>query len=260
MPEGLSASAIFQKGKDASGSKFNYEKALDALIEKDKDGEWIFEAGDEWHQFNFEKGLEALASPDRRVFWLYMGGKFWRKFDFKKGFEALIKNDKKTGTDIIKAGIFWKKFDYKRGMEALRKIDSELHYKNDIHHLENLASEKWPVGVEGIIDKAKQIKLQSKFMPKKPFGLKEAIKTLSRELLKMPPHYEQNGYKVILTQDLDEFNIGKFLTRFRAGRVISYGQVGDMKDEFSRELVFRVIENNALKINDGFFYVVYEDV
>ena len=49
---------IYWAGRD--WPKFNYEKGLDALIQKDETGECIYWAGKHWKQFNYEKGLNAL--------------------------------------------------------------------------------------------------------------------------------------------------------------------------------------------------------
>jgi len=91
-------------------------------------------------------------------------------------------------------------------------------------------------------------------------NIEEAVKSISKVLLNTPPHYDTDGYKVILTSDLDENNINSFLARFRAGRIISYGRVADNMNEFTKELILKTISYNKLKLDNNFFYVIYEDV
>jgi|WetSurMetagenome_2_1015567.scaffolds.fasta_scaffold37811_2 hypothetical protein len=91
-------------------------------------------------------------------------------------------------------------------------------------------------------------------------NIEEAIKSIKKELLVTPPHYVTDGYKIILTSDIDESNINSFLARFRAGRVISYGRVSDNMNEFTKELTLKTISNNKLTLGNNFFYIVYEDV
>lgn len=56
----MSPRQIFHAGE--SESHFNYEKGLNALIQQDKIGDWIYFAGNNWPQFDYEKGLNALKN------------------------------------------------------------------------------------------------------------------------------------------------------------------------------------------------------
>ena len=120
--ENLSDYDIYQKGnKDPD---FNFDKGLDALLEKDKIGDLIYMAGVKWKEFDFKKGLDALLEKDKDGQLIYSAGLNWKTFDFKKGFDTLISKDK-TGDWIYRAGKKWKTFDFKKGMEVLEKIGGE---------------------------------------------------------------------------------------------------------------------------------------
>ena len=88
----------------------------------------------------------------------------------------------------------------------------------------------------------------------------EAIGTLTKELLYAPPHYKVDRYNIILTQDLNDRNIQQFVNKFHGGRIIEYGSMINIKGNFAQELVFKVIAQNDLKVNESFYYVIYEDL
>jgi hypothetical protein len=88
----------------------------------------------------------------------------------------------------------------------------------------------------------------------------EAINTLSKELLSTPPHYVVDGYKVILTSDINANNYSRFINNFRAGRIIMSGKVSEMNDEFTQELIYKTMNNNKLKIDNNFYYVIFEGI
>lgn len=117
-----------------------------------------------------------------------------------------------------------------------------------------------PLDLKRTGDKIKEIKNTSTKLPTRRLKLESVVDKLSKELLNAPPHYTTDGYNVILTSDINEGNISSFLTRFRAGRVISYGRVSDNMNEFSKELVLKTISYNKLALDNNFFYVIYEDV
>ena len=91
-------------------------------------------------------------------------------------------------------------------------------------------------------------------------NLKEAINRISKELLDVPPHYETDGYNVIISRDINDGNINAFLAKFRGGRVISYGRIVEGMDDFSKEIVFKTARYNKLNLDNNFYYVLYEDL
>ena len=93
-----------------------------------------------------------------------------------------------------------------------------------------------------------------------PVKLNSIIENLSKELLTAPPHYEIDGYKVILTPDINMNNYSQFVNTFRAGRIISSGKVSEMNDDFSQELIYKTMNKNKLKIDENFYFVIFEDL
>ena len=88
----------------------------------------IYYAGKDWKQFNYEKGLDALIQKDKTGRWIFYAGKDWKQFNYKKGLDALIQKDK-TGEEIYYAGINWKQFNYEKGLDALKRTK---YYDNAI--------------------------------------------------------------------------------------------------------------------------------
>jgi len=131
------------------------DEDFDALVKKDKEGEWIYAAGEDWKVFDYKKGLDALIKKDKEGEWIYHSGKHWKIFDYKKGLDTLIKIDK-TGRLIYYAGKHWKKFDYEKGLEALKEIKDKEYYK--------FALEEWPQGIQVSQAKSKEIKNTAKKM------------------------------------------------------------------------------------------------
>ena len=83
----LSAKEIYNKG--LKGPNFDFEKGLDALIEKDENGYYIFVAGRDWNTFDFDKGLDGLITKNKKGQWIYKAGLDWSNFDYKKGSQIL---------------------------------------------------------------------------------------------------------------------------------------------------------------------------
>ena len=178
---------IYWAGRD--WPKFNYEKGLDALIQKDETGECIYWAGKHWKQFNYEKGLNALIQKDKTGEWIYYAGIYWKQFNYEKGFNNLIKKDK-TSELIHLAGIYWKQFDYEKGLDALIEKDKTGNY---IY----LAGIKWPQ-----FDYEKGFKVLKKFpeyyeraLKRWPKGIKETQKIID-ELKKRSKKFENKPYKL----------------------------------------------------------------
>jgi hypothetical protein len=122
---------IYWFGLHADSNVFNYEKALDVLIDL-KDTEHIEDAGIYWKKFNYEKALDALIDlkDNQRI---YYAGIHWKKFNYKKGLEALIKlNDV---YNIYNALSYWKIIDKNKLLNFLntykirKNTDDELHIK-----------------------------------------------------------------------------------------------------------------------------------
>ena len=93
-----------------------------------------------------------------------------------------------------------------------------------------------------------------------PDKLNSIIESLSKELLSVPPHYEIDGYKVILTPEINVNNYSQFVNTFRAGRIISSGKVSEMNDDFSQELIYKTMNKNKLKIDENFYFVIFEEL
>ena len=207
----------------------------------------IYNAGINWPQFNYEKGLDAIIQKDKDGKWIYYAGRDWKQFNYEKGLDALIEKDE-DGYLIYLAGIKWPQFDYEKGLDALKKFP----------RFYELALEKWPKGIKETQKAIDEIKKKAIKFPGKSLKLESSINAL-KELLEMPPHYETEGYKIMLTQDLNEKNLIPFINRFK-GRVLSYGKMNEMKTDFDKELIFKTLRDNKLKIDDKFFYVIYENV
>ena len=139
----LTVDEIYTKGlKDPN---FDFEKGLDALIEKDKDGEYTYLAGLDWKTFDFNKGLDALIKTDKTGDWIFRAGRDWNTFDFDDGLDGLIAKNKK-GQWIYKAGLDWSNFDYKKGMKALEEKDD---------YWIKIADKNWP---KTYTEKLKEVK------------------------------------------------------------------------------------------------------
>ena len=76
--------ASFEKQKG-----FDYKKGLNALIKKDKTGEYIYLAGVDWEPFDYKKASKALIKIDKKGGFIYYAGGDWKDFDYDKGLEAL---------------------------------------------------------------------------------------------------------------------------------------------------------------------------
>ena len=85
----LTTYEIYQKGKN--DPDFDYDKGLDALLEKDENGQWVYDAGMIWKTFDYNKGLDALISKDKDGRWVYYAGRVWKEFNYKKGLKYLLK-------------------------------------------------------------------------------------------------------------------------------------------------------------------------
>lgn len=150
----LNAEQIYIAGK-RGWANFDYKKGFDALIKKDKNGRWIYEAGACWKKFNFEKGLNALIKKDKTSEWISFAGKNWKSFDFEKGQRVLAQKSDKYR--IYFAGRFWKKFDFVKGLNDLK--DDPYYY--------DLAVRDWPKGIEVSQAISKKMKKNAKQMPKR---------------------------------------------------------------------------------------------
>lgn len=189
------------------------------------------------------KNLENMTAGE-----IYFDYSNRHNFDYEKGLDELIKKDY-DGSWIYSAGSTWKKFNYEKGLKALRKTS---YYRD--------ALKKWPKGIkqsQKIIDR---LKSKSTKLPNKPLKLESMLESLSKELLSTPPHYIVDGYKVILTPDINMNNYSQFVNTFRAGRIISSGKVSEMNDDFTQELIYKTMNNNKLKIDNNFYFVIFEDL
>ena len=119
-------------------------------------------------QFNYEKGLDALIEKDKTGYYIYSAGINWKQFNYEKGFNALIKKDK-TGNYIYLAGIYWKQFDYEKGLDALKKFPK--YYEE--------ALRDWPKGIKQSQEIIDELKKRSKKFPSKPYKLKEDTRNYS---------------------------------------------------------------------------------
>jgi hypothetical protein len=132
----MSAEDIYLAGwKLSSGGKlgFDSKKGLDALIQKDKDGKYI-----------------------------YSSGKFWPIFDYEKGLDALIQKSK-TGEYIFYAGKNWKQCNYEKAIKALQKIGGKWY---------NDTIKGWPKGVEDVKAETQRLRDTSTKFPNKKLRLK----------------------------------------------------------------------------------------
>ena len=78
--------------KEFGLDKFDYDRALDELIKKDKKGNYIYNAGLYWKEFDNEKGLKALEKTD----YIYSAKRRWPKGI--KEVDALTKKIKEKAT------------------------------------------------------------------------------------------------------------------------------------------------------------------
>ena len=138
--ENLSVDEIYEKGTE--DPNFDFNKGFDALISKDKTGEWIYYAGMNWKTFDFKKGFNALLEKAKTGRYICFAGRDWKTFDFKKGFDALLEKEKDEGDGrwIYYAGNYyvgshWKEFDFNKGFKALEKIGGQYLEK---------AKKRWP--------------------------------------------------------------------------------------------------------------------
>jgi hypothetical protein len=113
--------------EEKNWENFDYNKGLDALIEKDKTGYYIYIAGRTWKQFDYDKGLDGLAEKDKASEHIYYAGLKWDEFDYNKGLESLIEKSK-TGEWIFQAGKNWESFDYNKGFKGLIEKDKNGEY------------------------------------------------------------------------------------------------------------------------------------
>jgi len=147
----------------------------------------------------------------------------------------------------------WKGFDY----DDAEKIIKETKMSPTVRafFLEGL-----PKGIKRTEEKIEDIKTSSVKLPSKKLKLESMFESISKELLTMPPHYKMDGYNVVLTTDINANNYSRMINNFSAGRIISSGKVSEATDDFIKELIFKTVNNYKLKIDDNFYYVVYEDL
>ena len=110
------AKKIYIKGlKDPSEENFN------KLLELDTDGTWLYQASLDWEVFDYEKALDRLIEVDEdgNGRYIYLAGSNWDHFDYKRGLDKLIKAEK-IGEWIFYAGRYWKEFDYEKAIKALK--------------------------------------------------------------------------------------------------------------------------------------------
>ena len=125
----------------------------------------IYYAGIHWLQFNYEKGLDALIEKDKTGYYIYDAGIYWKQFDYEKGLDALIEKDK-TGNYIYLAGIDWPQFNYEKGFNALKKFP--FYYE--------LALKDWPKGIKETQKVIDELKKRSKKFPEKKLHLENLDK------------------------------------------------------------------------------------
>ena len=150
---------IYIAGKEDS-SKENFYK----LLELDKTGEWIFQAGRDWWEFDFKRALDRLIEIDKTGTFIINAGERWPKFDYKKALDALIKVNK-NGFYIYFAGNNWKEFDYVKGLKAL---EGTKYHDKAINEWWRKSPEIAKIKNKLEMDKAEQF-------PQKKFKLKEFI-------------------------------------------------------------------------------------
>ena len=144
--------------------QFDYEKGLNALIEKDEDGEYIYLSGRFWLHFNYEKGLDALIKKDKIGGYIYDAGRFWLQFDYEKGLNALIQKNE-NGEWIYYAGLNWPQFNYEKGLNTLKRFPK--YYKK--------ALENWPKDIKQSQEMIDELRKRSKKFESKPLKLESVI-------------------------------------------------------------------------------------
>ncbi len=104
----LSLYDLFELEKDHP-EDFDYKKAFEVLVYKDRVGNFIDYAGEKWKEFDYEKGLDALINLSRKdsknLQFVYDAGKYWKEFNSKKGFQAILDYDT---TGVLIFGAAWK--------------------------------------------------------------------------------------------------------------------------------------------------------
>ena len=73
----LSSEEIYHTGLN-NPSFFDFKKGLNALLEKDENGHWIYMAGENWEDFDFKKGLDALEKTSDKI-WFKKAKETWPK-------------------------------------------------------------------------------------------------------------------------------------------------------------------------------------
>ena len=116
----------------------------------------------------------------------------------------------------------------------------------------------FPKGVKETQEAINKIKAGSTKLPNKKLKLESMMESITKELLTAPPHYIVDRYKIILTSDINANNYSQFMNNFRAGRIISSGKVSEMNDDFTQELIYKTMNENKLKIDNNFYYVIFE--
>jgi hypothetical protein len=174
------------------------------------------------YSFNADKELDNLSKHDETGEFIYAAGKHWDKFDFKKGLDLLLKIS--IPKFIVYAGTFWKVFDFDKARNELRRRLAESKTKKDRDTIEYwLLSAKmsWPKNAQETIEAGEELRQQSKKMPKKPFGLKEAMQFRSsveghgRTRVVMNPSVEEiNSVAMTVRQPYRDYDVGVKTTHF----------------------------------------------
>jgi hypothetical protein len=134
-----------------------------------------------FESFDADKWMNDIAKHDDTGEFIYMAGLNWKKFNFKKGLDLLLKG--RLPKWIVYAGINWKEFDFGKARDELRRrlnwIKSQNNYDaQDVQNIEYwMVSAKagWPKNAQETIEAGDEMKAKATKMPKKPFGLKEAM-------------------------------------------------------------------------------------
>ena len=108
--------------KNAGFLNENYENLSDYKI---------YEKGTEDPNFDFKKGFNALLEKAKNGEWIFFAGRDWETFDFKKGFDALLEKDEGDGKFIYYAGREWETFDYDKGFKVLEEIGGKWFEQAD---------------------------------------------------------------------------------------------------------------------------------
>jgi hypothetical protein len=116
------AEQIYEAGKEWKG-QFDFSAGLKALVEKDTTGKWLYKAGADWQVFDYRKGWKALLEKDKSGKSIVSAGFDWRICDHSKALKELVRRDN-TGQLIAEAGSLWPVFDFRAGLDALVKKDT----------------------------------------------------------------------------------------------------------------------------------------